>query len=144
MNRGFSIIETLLVVVLVLALWTLSTAFYSRFLLQNAASNTADQVAATLRKAQVYSMMGKQGGKWGVHYTNSPNSFTLFQGETYLTRNPAFDQVLVLNPNVQVSGLTDVIFNKGNGMTDTPLTIIITAGNTVKNVLVSAEGGVSK
>ncbi len=142
MKNGFGLIETLLVVVLVFVLWTLSTAFYSRFLLQNAASNTMDQVSSSLRRAQMYSMMGKQGGSWGLHYV--PNSLTLFQGGTFATRNPALDQVLTLNPNVQISGLTDVIFTKGSGTTASALTIVITAGSMVKTILLSTEGGISK
>src|SRR5438309_506925 len=67
MEVGFTLIELLVVMAVVSILGVMSVAFYSRFLIQNEVANTTDQFAGEFRKAQIYSMMGKQsGGVWGV------------------------------------------------------------------------------
>ena len=90
--RGFTIIELLLVILIVSIITLMSASFYSRFLTQNAVDNTREQLVGSFRKAQTYSMMGKQNGVWGVRYTLSPKKITL-----YLTGSSAFDEIYNVN-----------------------------------------------
>lgn len=71
MNRGVTIIELLIVVAIVLTLGIMSVSFYSRFLTQNAVDNTVTKLVQSFRKAQVYSMTGRQNGVWGVKYVST-------------------------------------------------------------------------
>lgn len=141
-QAGITIIELLLVIVIVSIIGLMSVSFYSRFLTQNAVDNTVNQLVASFRKAQTYSMMGKQNGTWGVRYTTSPKKITL-----YLVGNSAFDENYDLNSNITVSGFTDITFAKITGLPSGgsfPLTITITGGNNSKIISVNNQGVVSK
>lgn len=139
--KGFTLIELLLVVAIMLTISVLSGAFYSRFLLQNSVANTVDQLVGSLRKAQVYSMTGKQGSGWGVDY--SSNTITLYKG-TALGQDPAFNERFSINSNVTVSGLSNVYFYAMTGTPSSILTINISGNNSSKTVTVNSQGMVEK
>lgn len=142
-QTGLTLIELLLVVAIMTTLSILSAPFFSRFLTQNAVSNTTDQLVNSLRKAQMYSMMGKQNGQWGVH--NGTTSFTLFQGSTYATRTTAFDETYTLNGNMSFSGFgSDVIYTKITGIPSTAPTITISGNGISKTISVNAQGTVNR
>lgn len=138
-SSGLTIIELLLVVVIILTLGILSTSFYARFLTQNEVGNTVDRLIGSFRKAQVYSMMGKQNGSWGVRYTASPKKITL-----YLSGNTAFDEYFSVNDNVTISGFSDISFAKITGLPSASATITISAANNSKTVTLNSQGVVSR
>jgi Tfp pilus assembly protein FimT len=139
MNRGITIIELLLVIAIISTLGIFSASFYAKFLTQNAVENTQNQLVNSFRKAQIYSMMGKQNGVWGVRYTTSPKEITL-----YLSGNSAFDETYQVNSNITVSDFTDILFAKVTGLPSTTATITISGVNNSKTVTVNNQGVVSR
>lgn len=141
MSKGVTIIELLLVIAIISTLGVFSASFYARFLTQNEVENTADQLVGSLRKAQIYSMMGRQNGSWGVKYTESPKKITL-----YLSGNSAFDGDFSVNSNVNLSGFTDILFAKVTGLPSPsgPTTITISGGNNSKTININTQGVVSR
>lgn len=141
-SAGFTLLELLMVIAIIGALGVLSASFYARFLTQNAVANTTDQVVANLRKAQLYSMMGKQsGGDWGVKFTTSPRQITLF-----LVGNPVFDEDFTVNDNINITGLdaTGVTFTHFTGLPSSTTSIVVTGQNNTDTITISAQGIVSK
>ena len=141
-KAGYTFIELLVVILLVLLLFSLSTPFYSRFVLQDAVDNTANQLAGSLRKAQMYSMTGKQNGSWGVHYDSF--TITFFKGSSYATRNSAFDEKYSVNQNISISGFSDVVFSKVTGLPSTTPTVTISGGGSSKIISVNTQGIVNR
>ena len=144
--RGVTIIELLLVIVIISTLGILSASFYARFLTQNEVGNTVDRFIGSFRKAQVYSMMGKQNSNWGVHYAS--NTITLYKGSSF-GADSAFDEEFMVNLNVSVEGFTDLNFTKvtgipGTGDPSTTPTITISGGNNSKTITVNSQGVVSR
>lgn len=141
--RGFTIIELILVIAIISIIALLSSPLYSRFLLQNAVDNTVDQLSGSLRKAQVYSMMGKQSSAWSVN--SSSNTITLYKGASFAGRDPAFDEKFSVNPSVSISGMTDISYTKVTGLpTPTTATITISSGSNSKTVTINSQGVVSR
>lgn len=136
---GFTLIELLLVVSIVLIIGTFSSVFYTRFLTQNAVANTQDQLIGQLRKAQIYSMMGKQNGIWGVKYSSSTKKITL-----YLTGNSAFDENFTTNNNIIISNFSDLSFARITGLPSTTGTYTITGNDSSRQVTVNSQGVVSR
>jgi len=136
MTRGITIIELLLVVAIILTLGLMSASFYSRFLTQNAVGNTQNQLVNSFRKAQTYSMMGKQNGVWGVRYAS--NQITL-----YLTGDSSFDESFDVNNTVTVTTF-DIAFAKITGLPSSTGDIAITGGNNTKIVTINSQGVASK
>lgn len=142
-GAGFTLIELLLVVSIVLIIGTFSAVFYTRFLTQNAVANTQDQLIGQLRKAQIYSMMGKQNSAWSINY--SSNTITLYIGTTFAGHNTAFDEKFTVNSNITVSGITNVNFARMTGLpTPTTSNISISSGTNIKTISISSQGVVSR
>lgn len=141
-QRGFTLIELLLVIAITLLLGTFSVVFFSRFLTQNAVSNTQDRLVGQLRKAQLYAMVGRQNGSWGVRFGS--NQITLFQGNSYATRVGAFDETFSENDTISIFGFSEVVFSKTTGLPSTTGTYTITGSDTTKQVSVNAQGVVSR
>jgi len=141
-SEGFTLIELLLVISIVLIIGTFSVIFFSRFLTQNAVSNTQDQLIGQLRKAQVYAMMGRRNGNWGVRFGS--NTITLFQGNSYAGRNTAFDETFSQNANISISGFTEIVFTKTTGLPNTTGTYTIIGNDTSKQIIVNSQGVASR
>lgn len=141
-KAGFTFVELILLVGMILILTTMSTAFYSRFINQNSVANASDQIVMQLRKAQMYAMMGKQNSNWGVGY--SSNTITLYRGPVFSGHNSAFDENFTVPISVTITGLSDVNFTKTTGVTSaSSITISDQDGNSF-TVDVNDLGVVSK
>lgn len=142
-SRGFTLIEFMLVVALFLVLAGMAPSFYSRFLLQNAVSDTADRLAFSFRTAQGYALSGKGSAPWGVALNG--NSIVLFRGANFATRNSALDRRVSVPANVSISGFTETSFSRVSGIPTAPLLVSITAsGGASRTVTVNALGVVSR
>ncbi|GEM_PF-925088 len=140
-RAGFTLIELLLTVSIIITVSLVATPFYARFFNQNAIDNTADQIVHSLRKAQLYSMMGKQNGPWGVDYR--PSTITLFQGVAFNSRNQVLDEKYTVNSAVTVNNFT-VIFNKVTGLPSSTPTISIIQGTINKTISVTSQGVINR
>lgn len=141
-SDGFTLIELLLVISIIMVIGTMSVVFFSRFLTQNSVANVSDQLIGQLRKAQIYSMMGRQNGGWGVQFGS--NTITLFQGNTYATRNTAFDETFSVNSNISISGFSEIDFTKTTGSPSTTGTYTISGNDTSKQITINSQGVVSR
>lgn len=143
-RRGVTLLELLLVITIMSTLSVMTASFYSRFFVQNAVDNTVDQLVGQIRKAQFYAMMGKQsGGNWGVNF--SSNTITLYQGNTFGTRNAALDEKFSVNANISLGAFSDINFTHATGLPASSQTInIMGPNNTTKTVTVNAQGVVSR
>jgi prepilin-type N-terminal cleavage/methylation domain-containing protein len=141
-KRAFSLIELLLVLTIFLVMATSSGIFYSRFILQGAVSTAVKEISGSLNKARMQSIAGKQNSAWGVNIFN--NKVYVFLGNSFASRTQAFDETLDLNPNLLITGFSEVFFTKGTGIPSTNLTIVISAGGNSKTISVNSEGTVNQ
>lgn len=141
---GFTLIELLVAISIFLVIGTFSTNFYTGFLTQNAVSNTQDQLLGSLRKAQMYAMAGKAGTNWGVHYDSATHKITVFSGTSYATRTQAYDENYSVNPNISVTGITDIVFTRLTGVPNTSGTIVITGNSETKTITIDSQGVASR
>lgn len=139
---GFTLIELLLTIVIITVIGSFSVVFFSRFLTQNAVANTQDQLIGQLRKAQLYAMMGRQNGNWGVAV--AAGKIILFQGNTYATRNTAFDETFSVNSNITISGFSEILFSKMTGLPNTSGTYTVNGSGSSKQVIVNSQGVASR
>jgi prepilin-type N-terminal cleavage/methylation domain-containing protein len=137
--RGFTLIELILVVVILLVITGVAAPFFSRFLLQNDTALISDQIAGQLRKAQIYSISGRFNYPWGL-YKNG-NDLILFAGSNFSSANPRFSETFSLNPNITITGLNEIVFTRPNGIPSTILTITVSSPvNSSKTITVNAQG----
>lgn len=140
-SNGFTLFELILVVVLMGILGALSSPFLNRFLNQNYFEDTTNKFVRILRKAQNYSLFGKQGSIWGVHYADG--ELTLFKGGSF-GEDHSFDETFDIPSSINVSGWSDVVFSKIRGQPSVSLTITLTSPIDSRTVTLNDEGMVNK
>ncbi len=148
-ENGFTFIEIIIVIAIMGALGTLSSIFYSRFISQNAVFNTSDQLVQSLRKAQIYAMVGRKSNSlgWGVKWDSVAHRIILFQGNTFTGRNSALDETFTVNSNISISGLTEVDYTRVTGLpspTSATITISSASGNNSETVTLNSQGVASR
>ena len=87
-------------------------------------------------------MMGRQNGSWGV--TINSGAIILYQGTSFVSRNSAFDERFTLNPNISITGLSEINFTKVTGLPNDTPTITVSGNGTTKSITINSQGVVSK
>ncbi|QQG47356.1 MAG: type II secretion system protein [Candidatus Woesebacteria bacterium] len=144
MKKGFTLIELLLVVAIISTIAILSSSFYSRFLTQNDVASTVNQLTTAFSTAQFYSIVSRKSAStgWGVNIASG--IVTIYQGNSYLTRNSSFDEKVRINPKILVTGASDINFARVTGIPNTTAAITISGLGTTKTLSVNSYGVVSK
>lgn len=142
MNRGFTVIEFLLVIAIIAIIAAFSTGYYARFLLQNAVFNTSDQLLGDFRRAQILAMMGKRNTNWGVNLSGT--TLTLYSGSSFAARTTALDETFTINSNISVTGMTDTNFMRHTGTPSATPTITITSPGSSETVTLNSYGVASR
>ena len=119
--QGFTIIEILVVVTIIIILAAIAIPYGSIFLAQNQLQDSTLNIIDSLRRTQSRAMSGMGEETWGIHFTNT--SYTLFQGSSYDPVDPD-NEVNDLSNVVRISSISlngggdDVIFNRVFGDTN--------------------------
>lgn len=127
-NRGFTMVEMLTVVGIVVIIAAVALPYGSIFLAQSRLQETTLNIVDALRRTQSRSMSGMGGEPWGVHFANT--EITLFKGTSYDSGDyeneiidlPEISQINTISLN---GGGDNVIFNRVIGDTSYWGTIVI-------------------
>lgn len=139
--KGFTLIEIMLVIALMVVIGGISAPVYQSFQVKNNLDVASYTVAQTLRRAQVLSQVGASDSPWGVHIESG--SATLFKGASYTSRDTLLDEVSEISTNIIPSGISDIIFSKLLGEPQVTGNIILTTSNDdTKTITINAKGTV--
>ncbi len=137
--KGFTLSEVLLSVVLLSMIAGMSIPFYKVYLDRNELDQTTMTLAQTMRRSQFMSIAQDGDSAWGVKVSSS--SILLFKGTSYLTRDQSFDESTALAPTISFSGMSEVVFQKGNGTPSTTGTSTFISNNgEIRNVTINQKG----
>ncbi len=125
MSKGFTLIEVLTVIAILIILAGLAIPTLYHFQKRANLDNTKDSLVSSLNLARQKTIASQGLSQWGVSFDDSTfsPSFTLFKGASYLLREPSFDQVFILPEDVQFSaisllgGAEEVVFQRITGQT---------------------------
>lgn len=140
MNRnGFTLLEVMLSVAILTLLTGLSLPVYETFMRRNDLDLTAQQLAASLRRAGTYSRGVNRDSAWSVEV--QPTAVTLFQGINFAGRNQSYDETFAMPASITISGLSEVQFAKLSAAPNTTGTITLTSSaNATRTITVNAKG----
>lgn len=148
--RGFTLLEVLLVMAILVVLSTIGSTTYWGFYKKTELNSTVEAIKFDLKRAQGNAMSGINGVKWGVHYvnTNAGNYYELFSSPTvYGDVSTTIDAMAFLPKGIVfidpiVSSTKDIIFNKirGTTVTSTSITIFSSVTSETRLITINAAG----
>jgi Tfp pilus assembly protein FimT len=112
-SAGFTLIEIFLVLATMAILAGISIPIAWPYVMQNELDVSATIVAQSLRRAQSLAMSMQGDSAWGVEL--EPQAITLYKGDDFGSRDPAYDEVFILTMPFSYDGLTEVYFAKFSG-----------------------------
>ncbi len=134
--RAFSLIELIIVVALIMIIGVAATTFGSGTLLQNNLETDKSMLVSSLRKAQGYAMVKKNGLTWGVCLTGK--IIRVFGGSC---ASPTIKDDYTLSNSTVISGLSTVTFSNLRGEPNLAQSIALTGNNKTFTVGVNLLGG---
>jgi prepilin-type N-terminal cleavage/methylation domain-containing protein len=148
LNRGFTVVELLVVIVILAIISTVSWVALANYRENQTLLSTTEVIVSSLSEARSQSVSAVNDEVHGVHFTS--NSLTLFEGSQYSPSNPK-NSVTVFNSSVSVStsGLTssssDIVFEKitGRGSASGQIVVFSVASSTKNFVIVVEPIGIS-
>jgi prepilin-type N-terminal cleavage/methylation domain-containing protein len=138
-NKGFTLIEIMLVVALMVAIGGISVPVYQTFQVKNNVDVAAYTIARTLQRAQVLSQAGTNDSTWGVHIASG--SATLFSGADFASRDVTLDELSDISTNIVPTGISDIVYSKLLGEPQTTGNVILTTSNNdTRTIAINAKG----
>lgn len=113
---GFTYIEVILSVALMLYIAVAASPFYGNFLFGQEADMVTKELRSSLIKARLYSMSGKEGDSWGVAIDR--NAIVLFKGSAY-GADTSFNEQYLIPDRISLSGPQEIIFSARTGLPNT-------------------------
>lgn len=149
-NRGFTAIELLIVIALMMILLAAATPLYGNLHATASLNEGSSLMVQALQEARAKSIAQYNTSTHGVFFNINPDgadSYILYQGASYATRDRTFDVVFEFDDIVQIDTTLvgdEVKFSKGLGKPDVIGDILLQHGRTAEQriVEVSASGAV--
>lgn len=130
-NLGFTLPELLIVLAIGVALLAAAAPIYGNLHLTADLNSLTMELEQNLRLVSTRAAGGWRGVRHGLYLNISPggaDSYTLYQGDSYPTRDGNYDQVVNLPPTVNLSFVLptpDISFRRGSGLANSAGTIIL-------------------
>ena len=141
MKKGFTLIEIILGVALIIAMGALTAPFGLSLYNMQINKSVTDEVYTALKKAQAYSTYRKGNDQYGIKFVG--DNFVLFKGATY-------DAGETLNESSSLYSATttfsislpsaEISFATSTGLPSTSTKITVTSGNTSHDIMVCESG----
>lgn len=137
---GFTLLEVLLSVGIIILLAGLSAPVYMSFSNRNDLDIATQSLAETLRRAETYARGVKADDQWGVAVHSG--GITLYKGASYAARDTSYDEDTSVSSALTFGGLSEVVFAKLDAAPSATGDITITQPNTndSKTVSINAKG----
>lgn len=139
--KGFSLLEVLLAVAIIIIITGIFTPIYGYFYNRNNLDLATQQTVQSLRRAQILARNSEQDSDWGIYLNN--NFKTLFKGSTYLSREATYDESEELPAGTMVNIATEVVFSKTTGIPKTLPLITLINNNENKTITIDKQGAIS-
>ena len=121
-QRGFTLIEILIVVGIIILFLGLSILQLRSFQQVSYLQGTGKEVVAALRLAKSRTLASEEALQYGVYFDaiSIPSQYILFQGSSYVARDTVKDEIAVLQKTIEISAIfldggNEVVFERITG-----------------------------
>lgn len=121
MNKGFTIIEIIITVAILLVITTLTLIALNTFRENQSFKNAVNETISLINQARSKTLSSQDFSQYGIHFELS--RVVLFKGTTFSEPNPN-NIVLILPSSIEISSISlnglgvNLIFQKLTGKTD--------------------------
>jgi prepilin-type N-terminal cleavage/methylation domain-containing protein len=140
-QRGFSIIEVIIVVGIMTLLFSVSDSVYTSFKSSSNLDIATGSLVEALRYSKTNSEIMKGDSKWGVKIF--ADHLVIFKGDSYTARDTGYDQSINFPSGVVASGTGELTFEKMTGVPVNTGTIDIVNNSGTKNILINEKGTIT-
>lgn len=112
--QGFTLLEILLALSVLFLLTAASVPLYQQLQSNYDLDQAAQLTVTAARSAQRFAKSSRLDSSWGIF--TQQGSVTLFKGSSYAARDVAHDDVFTLSTGLVISGTTEYVFQKINGV----------------------------
>lgn len=138
-QKGYTLLEVLLSVAIILIMAGLSIPVFQSFQNRNDLGVATEILANNLWRAQIFSANSKEDSQWGIKTGNG--KVILFKGNDYQNRDQIFDEIYETSTTLSFSGDQEIIFKKLSGEPDAPKSFILTNINGKSIIVLVNEKG---
>ncbi|MEK7583204.1 MAG: prepilin-type N-terminal cleavage/methylation domain-containing protein [Patescibacteria group bacterium] len=138
-NSGFTLVEVLISMGIMLILFGLTTPFTIRFYRRYQVITERNLLLSLLRQARTQSFAGAGSTDHGVHIASASYTYTLFEGTSYVARDQSKDQVFEMSTNVTMTGPSDILFKYLSARTSS-VSLTFDNGTRQEKIYVNKEG----
>jgi prepilin-type N-terminal cleavage/methylation domain-containing protein len=124
-KNGFTLIELLITISITALIASFSLPFYSAWQNSSAINNYKAQVIENLELAKLRAEAGLHNTSHGIYFNvleDDADSFVLFQGENYVSRNIQYDREIKISESISLSTTlleNEIVFLKYTGLPQT-------------------------
>lgn len=150
-NHGFTLIEILVVMGMIAVIASLGLFMSMGSFQGSSFRNERSNVISALYKARSQAINNvcvgatcTSGISHGVHFETG--KFTIFQGISWsdISHDSGLDEIIEINPTIQITGLVDVIFAKLSGDVSAPGNLIMKdTGTNTSTISINSEGQIT-
>ena len=135
-KKGFTLIELIVSIAVISLLAGLSMPIYQSFQTVNEIDVLSRTATNYLNQAQLFSQIQKDSSSWGVSLAD--NHLVLFSknNEDEIETRKSY----LISPGINVSGLTEIVFDRISGLPNNYGLIEFTAGSHSKNIYINEKG----
>lgn len=145
-KQGFTLLELMLVMALLVVIALASREVYNGFALGTNIDNVSKTIIFDLRAARNSAMNGQEANNWGIHFVNSTSDYyEIFASPSnYSDGSKSVKMTVYLSSGINFSSPsegnnTDIIFTSLSG-TSSSANINVISASTQKTVSVNSEG----
>ena len=103
-SKGFTAVEILIVIAIMIAMISLSTPLFRSFQKESDLVQSSEKIINILRLAQNKTLASERDSQWGVLFATSTDSYELilFKGASFDSREAGFDEAYGLPKSVEI------------------------------------------
>lgn len=135
---GFTLLEMILVMGIITIIMAVSVPLYASLSNRNQLQVSASLLAQDLYQAQVNSRAQLNDSAWGVAVNGQ--TITLFQGNSYVSRNTTQDVNYVVPSAIQMSGASQTVYSRLYGLPTTTANFSLSGAGQTIPVAVNSKG----